>query len=116
MRDSYDNDDDDGDVYLLRAILPALSKVCLFFLFFAEKIIVSKEQLKDLVGNPVFASDKFYEMTPPGVVMGLAWTASGGSTLYVETSVTEIGEGKGSIKYVVVCLSLPFFFLQEFPL
>ena len=29
-------------------------------------------------------SDRLYEGTPPGVVMGLAWTANGGATLYVE--------------------------------
>ena len=26
-----------------------------------------------------------YEITPPGVCMGLAWTSHGGSTLYIET-------------------------------
>lgn len=30
--------------------------------------------------------------------MGLAWTALGGSTLYVEAASVEKGEGKGSIK------------------
>lgn len=33
-----------------------------------------------------------------GVVMGLAWTALGGSTLYVEAASVERGEGKGSLK------------------
>ena len=36
--------------------------------------------------QPPFAEDRFYESCPPGVVMGLAWTALGGSTLYVEVS------------------------------
>jgi hypothetical protein len=30
--------------------------------------------------------------------MGLAWTALGGSTLYVEAASVERGEGKGSLK------------------
>ena len=30
--------------------------------------------------------------------MGLAWTALGGSTLYVEAASVEKGEGKGSLK------------------
>ncbi|ONK67617.1 uncharacterized protein A4U43_C05F1940 [Asparagus officinalis] len=32
-----------------------------------------------------------------GVVMGLAWTALGGSALYIETTRVEQGEGKGSL-------------------
>ena len=56
------------------------------------------ENLHDFVGNPVFTSDRMYESTPPGVVMGLAWTAMGGSTLYIETALTRSlkkGEGEG---------------------
>ena len=41
------------------------------------------------MGNPLFISDRMYETTPPGVVMGLAWTAMGGSTLYIETALSE---------------------------
>ena len=33
----------------------------------------------------IYFSDKMYEITPPGVCMGLAWTSHGGSTLYIET-------------------------------
>lgn len=52
-------------------------------------IHVSCDALKDFVGNPKFTSDRMYETTPPGVVMGLAWTAMGGSTLYIETSLAK---------------------------
>ncbi|WP_068466855.1 endopeptidase La [Candidatus Protochlamydia phocaeensis] len=41
--------------------------------------------LKDYLGKPVFTSDRFYERTPVGVCMGLAWTAMGGATLYIES-------------------------------
>ena len=50
-----------------------------------QHLSVSADNLKDYVGNPLFISDRMYEITPPGVVMGLAWTAMGGSTLYIET-------------------------------
>jgi Lon-like ATP-dependent protease len=53
--------------------------------------VVTADTLSDLVGKPVFSSDKMYERTPPGVVMGLAWTSMGGMTLYVESSNTYGG-------------------------
>jgi ATP-dependent Lon protease len=40
-------------------------------------LVVSSEQLKDFVGREKFTSDRLYETTPPGVIMGLAWTAMG---------------------------------------
>ena len=44
-----------------------------------------------------------YEQTPPGVCMGLAWTAHGGSTLYIETVKKHISrqqkEDAGSIDF-----------------
>ncbi|KAJ2702892.1 ATP-dependent Lon protease pim1 [Coemansia sp. IMI 209128] len=49
--------------------------------------------LKDYVGPPVFESDRLYEHTPAGVVMGLAWTSLGGSALYIESVVEATGNG-----------------------
>ncbi|XP_077635664.1 lon protease homolog, mitochondrial [Crocuta crocuta] len=52
----------------------------------AQLVEVTPENLQDFVGKPVFTVERMYDVTPPGVVMGLAWTAMGGSTLFVETS------------------------------
>lgn len=48
-------------------------------------VSIDKENLKDYVGSPVFTSDRLYDITPPGVAMGLAWTQMGGAALYVES-------------------------------
>ena len=48
-------------------------------------VTISKDNLKDYVGPPVFTSDRLYGNTPPGVAMGLAWTSMGGAALYVES-------------------------------
>lgn len=46
---------------------------------------VNLENLHKFIGQPIYQSDRmFATTTPPGVVMGLAWTALGGATLYVE--------------------------------
>ncbi|RLN35426.1 hypothetical protein C2845_PM03G16980 [Panicum miliaceum] len=62
-----------------------------------EKVVVDSSNLGDFVGKPVFQAERIYEQTPVGVVMGLAWTALGGSTLYIETTKVEEGEGKGAL-------------------
>lgn len=62
-----------------------------------EKVLVESSNLSDFVGKPVFHADRIYDQTPVGVVMGLAWTAMGGSTLYIETTQIEQGEGKGAL-------------------
>ncbi|KAG1473241.1 hypothetical protein G6F56_001070 [Rhizopus delemar] len=46
---------------------------------------INAENLKDYVGPQVFQAERLYEKTPPGVVMGLAWTSMGGSSLYIES-------------------------------
>ncbi|VDI69123.1 Hypothetical predicted protein [Mytilus galloprovincialis] len=62
-----------------------------------ENIEISTDNLSDYVGKPLFTSDRMYDITPPGVVTGLAWTAMGGATLYIETVLKralEIGSDK----------------------
>ncbi|XP_028792899.1 lon protease homolog 1, mitochondrial-like [Neltuma alba] len=62
-----------------------------------QKVLVDKSNLADFVGKPVFHAERIYDQTPIGVVMGLAWTSMGGSTLYIETTRVEEGEGKGAL-------------------
>jgi ATP-dependent Lon protease len=50
-----------------------------------KKIIISDASLESYLGKPIFTSDRFYDRTPIGVCMGLAWTSMGGATLYIET-------------------------------
>lgn len=49
------------------------------------KVSIGADNLKDYVGAPIYLSDRLYETTPPGVVMGLAWTSMGGTALYIES-------------------------------
>lgn len=60
-------------------------------------MIIDESNLSDFVGKPVFHAERIYDITPVGVVMGLAWTAMGGSTLYIETTLEEQGDGKGAL-------------------
>ncbi|HRD55054.1 MAG TPA: endopeptidase La, partial [Parachlamydiaceae bacterium] len=48
------------------------------------KVHITTNSLVSYLGKPIFTSDRFYERTPIGVCMGLAWTSLGGATLYVE--------------------------------
>ena len=52
-----------------------------------ENVNVTVDNLQDFVGKPIFVHDRMYDHTPAGVVMGLAWTSHGGSTLYIETTL-----------------------------
>lgn len=49
------------------------------------QVTIDSNNLKDYVGPPVFTSDRLYDVTPPGVTMGLAWTQMGGSAMYIES-------------------------------
>lgn len=48
------------------------------------KVSISEKTLSTYLGKPIFTSDRFYKVNPVGVTTGLAWTALGGATLYVE--------------------------------
>lgn len=61
-------------------------------------ITVDVKDLTEYVGQPPFSSDRIYERTPVGVVMGLAWTSMGGNALYIEAAMVEKSAGKGSLK------------------
>ena len=62
-----------------------------------EKVVVDISILADFLGNPVFNAERIYDRTPVGVAMGLAWTALGGSTLYIKAAQIEQREGKGAL-------------------
>lgn len=50
-----------------------------------KPVSIGLENLEGYLGKPVFTTDRFYETNPIGVATGLAWTALGGATLYIET-------------------------------
>lgn len=45
---------------------------------------ITPARVKEFLGKPRFTSDRYYPQTPVGVCTGLAWTAMGGTTLYIE--------------------------------
>lgn len=51
-----------------------------------SKINVSNKNLVEFLGQPVFSTEALYKKTIPGVTLGLAWTAMGGATLYIEAA------------------------------
>lgn len=53
--------------------------------------VIDEQSLTGYVGKPKFVSDRLYPTAPPpGVVMGLAWTSMGGSTLYIEATTVSM--------------------------
>lgn len=49
-----------------------------------ERVVVTPETLEEFLGKPRFTDDPLMKRGRPGVVMGLAWTPLGGTTLYIE--------------------------------
>lgn len=54
---------------------------------------ITTTRIREILGNPRFSKEKYQNNNFAGVVTGLAWTATGGEILYVETSLSK-GEGK----------------------
>jgi ATP-dependent Lon protease len=51
-----------------------------------ETVTVTVKNLEDFLGKPRFTDESLYDKKIAGVVMGLAWTSMGGTTLYVEST------------------------------
>lgn len=58
-----------------------------------EKSVVGAEDLQGLLGAPKFTHELYEGNEYAGVVTGLAWTAMGGTILYIETAVGKGKEG-----------------------
>jgi len=58
-------------------------------------LIISKQNIRDYLGERTFVEEVYQRITRPGITIGLAWTPLGGATLTVESSLVP---GKGSLK------------------
>lgn len=54
---------------------------------------VEPNDLKEILGSPIFQLEKAFDNSVPGVATGLAWTAVGGEILFVE-ALTSPGKGE----------------------
>jgi ATP-dependent Lon protease len=55
----------------------------------ATSFSISSKNVKDFLGNPIYTTEKLYNKMTPGVALGLAWTAYGGATLYIEANAIK---------------------------
>ncbi|NCX96233.1 MAG: hypothetical protein EBX41_07445 [Chitinophagia bacterium] len=55
---------------------------------------VTAEHIEKILGKPRYNNEIYTKGHPPGVVVGLAWTAAGGDILFIETSISK---GKGGL-------------------
>ena len=47
---------------------------------------INAKDIESYLGKPIFSTEKLYPKPIPGVVLGLAYTAYGGATLYIEAA------------------------------
>jgi ATP-dependent Lon protease len=55
----------------------------------SANIRISQKNLVKYLGQPPFSPEELYKKMIPGVTLGLAWTAMGGATLYIEASAIK---------------------------
>ncbi|WP_319371853.1 endopeptidase La [uncultured Ilyobacter sp.] len=51
-----------------------------------NKVNITKKNLEEFLGQPLFITEELYQRSVPGVTLGLAWTSMGGATLYIEAT------------------------------
>ena len=54
---------------------------------------ISPERAEKILGVPPYDPELYTEENPPGVAIGLAWTAVGGELLFIETSLHKGNDG-----------------------
>nr|ADI19271.1 ATP-dependent lon protease, bacterial type [uncultured delta proteobacterium HF0200_39L23] len=54
-----------------------------------EKVTISRSELSDYLGQPIFAEETRFKKPKIGVITGLAYTALGGAILHIEASAVE---------------------------
>jgi len=61
-----------------------------------EKVVpqVSLDEVEKIMGKPRYSNDIYTKGHPPGVAIGLAWTAVGGDILFIEANTIK---GKGNL-------------------
>ncbi|MGK7395892.1 MAG: endopeptidase La [Candidatus Cyclobacteriaceae bacterium M3_2C_046] len=52
----------------------------------AKQVKVTNDNLSEFLGKPVFITEELYNKNVAGVALGLAYTALGGATLYIEAN------------------------------
>ena len=57
------------------------------------KVLVNEKKVEDYLGAPVFHPDVAQRTSRPGVATGLAWTAAGGTILFVESTMMRGNRG-----------------------
>jgi len=54
-----------------------------------EKLLITKDNIEEYLGKPIFSDDELYNKDRAGVALGLAWTSMGGATLYIEAQAIK---------------------------